>query len=432
MRPSRLLAGGAAVALLTGTAACGAEALEPKLALRDAAGAFAESRTGGLELSIASSVEDVRAFAAAADPTASSAGMTDDELRRLLSASLEFSYDLGADRESETDDAGSVVVRIGDLAAGELRVVEQMVYARADVDGLVEEFPDLQEGIDSFRAELAGAEGTEPAPPELQAPATAFLDGDWVSLDVEAYLEQLEAMAGGQDAAVGSTGPAPASDELRDLLGGALEDAVTSVERRESDEIGDHVVAQIDLRAAYASLREELPGLLAGTDAEVMADSMPPVSEVPDRRIEVSFWLRDGELRRVELDLAQFLEEPAGSLVLRADVLPERRISAPDDAVELDFAALVAAAPAGGEPLEVDAHTLATWVDADLWSVADQDGGLPSVQYLPEVLPYYEGLAPDLSVTAVGERVQVSAGGGTVCLTVSADGSGEDVTDGPC
>jgi hypothetical protein len=67
---SRLLAVGAAVALVSGTAACGAQAAEPKIALRDAASAFAAERTGALELSFASSADDVRAFAEAADPGA--------------------------------------------------------------------------------------------------------------------------------------------------------------------------------------------------------------------------------------------------------------------------------------------------------------------------------------------------------------------------
>ena len=59
VRLPRLLAGGAVVALLTGTAACGVQALEPKIALRDAFSDFAANRSGALELSVASSADDV-------------------------------------------------------------------------------------------------------------------------------------------------------------------------------------------------------------------------------------------------------------------------------------------------------------------------------------------------------------------------------------
>jgi hypothetical protein len=433
VRLSPLLAGGAVVAVLAGTAACGTQALEPRIALRDAASAFSASRSGAVELSIASSADDVRAFAEAAEPAG--AEVADEDLEQMLSASLEVAYDLGADREDQADDASSVLVHVGDLVAGEVRSVEEIVYGRVDVDGLVAAFPEMQQGVDEFRAGLAGADGMEPAPAELQAPANALLDGDWVSLDMQAYLDQLEEMTGGEEAGAGMS-DLYASDEMRDLLGAAVTDAVTSVERRESDQIGDHLVATIDLRKAYTTLRSELPGLLEGADAEMMAESLPPVDEVPDKQIDVSFWLRDGELKRAELDLAQFLEQPAGSLVLRADVLPAREISAPDDAVEFDFASLMAHGAAGEvqyeEAMAPDAYTVAAWIDMDIFAIASEDGGQPSVQYLPEVLPYYDGTAPDLVITAVGERVQVGLGGETVCLTVSPDGYSEDIADGPC
>jgi hypothetical protein len=47
-------------------------------------------------------------------------------------------------------------------------------------------------------------------------------------------------------------------------------------------------------------------------------------------------------------------------------------------------------------------------------------------------VPGYEGTAPGLSITAVGERVQVAVDQDVVCLTLSADGTGEDITEGPC
>ncbi len=440
MHLPRLLAGGAVVVLIAGTAACGAQAAEPKIALRDAASAFADNRTGALELSIASSTDDVLAFAEAADPSADAEGaMTDEDWDTLLSSSLEIAYDQGEDRDSDTDDKMSVVVNVGDLEAAAIRGVDEMAYARVDVDGLAERFPEMQEGLDEFRAGLQGADGMEPAPPSMQEPLTALLDGEWVSIDVEQDLKTMEE----QLAAAGEDPESlPSSEETyakaRELFGSALKSAVASVERREADEeLGDHLVATIDLRKAYTKLRTGLPELLAPGMADSAETEMPPVEEVPDKQIEVSFWVRDGELSRVELDLAQVLEEPAGAMVLRADVLEERDIAAPSDAVPFDFAEFFAGMPAQyeGDPameMEMDAFTIATWVDSDIAYAASEDGAPPSAGYLPDLLPGYEGLAPGLVLTPVGERIQVAVEQDVVCLTLSADGMGENIVPGPC
>jgi hypothetical protein len=180
--------------------------------------------------------------------------------------------------------------------------------------------------------------------------------------------------------------------------------------------------------------------------ADVMEQQLPPVSEVPDKTIDVSFWVRDGELKRAEFDVAQFADDAAGSFVLRADVSSGRKIAAPDGAVEFDLGALMSAGMSayqsgdegytdGEAPLEaaeLDAHTIATWVDMDVASMAGDEGARPSVSYLPEVVPGYEGTAPGLSITAVGERVQVATDKDVVCLTLSPHGTGEDISAGAC
>jgi hypothetical protein len=449
VRLPRLLAGGTLAAVLTGTAACGLPAVEPKLELRAAMSDFAAGRTGTLALSVPSSVDDVRAFAEAADPAGSDAEMTDDDLQRLLSSSVEVGYDLGEDRDSDADDASRVIVRLDDLEAGELRAIDGLLYVRVDVEGLAAEFPELQAELDSFRAGLTGEPGAaEPAPASMIESATALLDGDWVSVDVQAYLDYVQAFldqlaaAGGADPGIPAAGPSFVdSTEARDLLGAALEGAVSSVERRGADdELGNHLVVGLDLRTAYGSLRAGLPGLFTGETADMLEEKLPAVDEVPDRRIDVSFWVRDGDLTRVELDLAQFLDEPAGHLVMRADVVGHDEITAPSGAVEFDVAGLMEAGmsafPPGDAPAEdvpdPVARTVATWVDMDFASVAYDHNALPSVAYLPDVLPYYEGIDKMLDITAVGQRIEVTFRGETVCLTLSVNGYGEDIVDGPC
>jgi hypothetical protein len=431
----RLLAGGMLAAVLTGTAACGGlQAAEPKIELRDAMSDFAAGRTGTLELSLPSSADEVRAFAEAADPSGGDGEMTDDDLQTLLASSVELGYDFGEDRDSDADDTSRVVVHLEDLDAAELRTVDGLLYARADFAGLAEKFPGMQQDLDEFRRGLTGEVGV---PTEAIDAASAFFDGEWVSVDIQAYLDQLDA------AGDPASGPFDVSSaEMRDLLGAALKGAVSSVERREvDDELGDRLVAALDLRKAYATLRTRLPELFTGETAEALEQQLPPVGEVPDKQIDVSFWVRDGDLTRVELDVAQFLDEPAGHLVLRADVLAPREITAPADAVEFDIAAMMETAMSAVQPaveaqpappIEPDAYMIATWVDGDFASVAYEWHTAPSVHQLPEVLPYYEGLAEGLEIIAVGDRIQVTLDEETVCLTLSYYGNSEDIEDGPC
>jgi hypothetical protein len=422
-------------AVLTGTAACGLQAAEPKLELRDAMSDFAAGRAGTLQLSLPSSADDVRAFAEAADPSGDG-GMTDDDLEQLLSSSVELGYDFGEDRDSDADDTSRFVVHLEDLDAAEIRTVDGVLYARADVDGLAEKFPEMQADLDTFRGGLTGAD----VPAGTVDAATALLDGEWVSVDIQAYLDSVQALVEqvGEAGGVAPDDPTAAlsdmsSAEVRDLLGDALKGAVTSVERREGDDdLGDHLVTHLDLRKAYATLRSGLPEL---------EEQLPPVDEVPDKQIDVSFWVLDGDLTRIELDLAQFLDEPAGHLVLRADVLAPEEITAPSDAVEFDVAALMETAMSAADPdvayqsppkWKPDAYEIATWVDEDFANVAYEWHTAPSVHQLPEVLPLYEGLMEGLEIIAVGDRIQVTLRHETVCLTLSYYGNSEDIADGPC
>jgi hypothetical protein len=454
VRLPRLLTGGAVVALLTGTAACGLQSVEPKIALRDAAAAFADANSGAVRLSIGSSADEVRDFITAADAESGATGendIPDDALQTVLSASLDLGYDLGQDPKSDADDASRLVVHLGDLDAGELRYVDQTLYAQVDVDGLAAEFPEMQQGLDEYRAGLdSGDPELGAVPEEVSAPLTALLDGEWVSLDYQDYLKQMQELAAGMPDAPADLGLTDdASAKATELIGKALREAVVSVERRQADDFGDHLVAKISLRKAWEQLRTGLPKLFSGAMGEEMESSLPSVEDVPDKDVAVDFWVRNEALNRVELDLAQFLDEPAGHLVLRADMLDAAEITAPDGAVPFDLEGLFSGMPVGGvdgEGIWVDegpsgadpyglptAHDVATWVDEDLRYTADDYGVPPSVGLLPEVLPYYMDVAPGLLIAAVGERIQVNLDGASACLALSGDVETEgNVVDTPC
>jgi hypothetical protein len=320
------------------------------------------------------------------------------------------------------------------------------MYAKVDVDGLVKEFPDLKPGVDEMRAGLTSADPSAGVPESVRGPATALLDGSWVSLDLQAWLDQLTAMAAGDGVDAAGTGlDSQASKKARDLAGTILSKALTTVERRETDDrLGDHLVAKVNLQEAYRQLRAGIPDVFSGSPkAEQMEGSLPPVASVPDKDIAISIWVRDTALTRLELDAAQFLDKPAGHLVLRADLLPAEKITAPTGAVPFDVDALVADLPAAlgagssdpGSAMagDIDAYTVATWVDEDIRAEADDNAIPPTPDVLDRVLQYYTDVAPGLLIFHVDQRIQVNLGGQSACLTLSGDVEQEGtVADGPC
>jgi hypothetical protein len=374
--------------------------------------------------------------------------MSDADLRKLVSSRLEFAFDSGADKKSPTDDSAQVLVHIGDTDAGEIRTVDQTVYGRVNMSGLVSEFPDMKSGVDSFRASLdSGPEASGP-PAAIAGPATAVLDGRWVSLDMHAgsWLEgQLKSASG-----AGLAGDYQA--KIKALAGKAFGGGAVAVKRLDSDDkLGDHLVATTNLRKVYANIRGDVAGLFTGSTGAEIAKQLPPVTDAPDRNFDVSFWVKDGALTRVELDAAQFLDKPAGHLVLRLDALPKQKITAPSGAVVIDAKAIAGQtglplsqllaggggvsrpAGSGGADAPLDAHTVATYVDQDIRDMADGDGVAPSLSYLSRARADMLDMDNGVQVTQVGRRIQVAYGGRAACLTLGAttDDDGT-ITSGPC
>jgi hypothetical protein len=428
MSPSRPLTRGAVLVLLAGTAACGVSSVAPKVELRDALGALTDAGGGSFTVSLPSSAEDVRAFLAAADEDDSS--LDDPTLDALLGMELVTAYD-GGESGKSTDDSGLVQLNIDGQAYGELRTVDEVGYLRIDVPELSERFPETAAGFDSLRGELDAQDLGS-----LEAAAEAALAGEWVSVD----MAEDSWMAEQQKGMEGMPGQLPDDfgQRLLDLGGKALE---SSVSVRRSD---DRLIATVNTRDLYSGVRDELPELL-NEIAPGVGESLPPVSEVPDRDLSASFWVEDGELRRVELDLAQFLDEPTGHLVIRVDTADREPIEAPDGAVDVDLeqlAALTGVTPdqlfggfagAAGLDGEMDVEAAAMIVGAQFGSYAAIDGVAPTVEHLPAVAESFAGMTPPLELQAVGNRVQVTYDGEVACLTLAPGlGSEDTVATGPC
>lgn len=429
---SRALTGGALLALLAGTAACGLQSVAPKVELRNAAVDLGNARSAAFTVSLPSSPADVRAFLAAGNSSGGDAGTMDaTTLRQLLASQLTVAYDRGANAASSADDAGRIAVRIGGVDAGELRMVKDTAYLRVNVPGLTKEFPQLADGVNGARESLGS-----PELGALRAPATAALDGKWISVDAgkNSWLAQQSRTVGGADTRL----PADFAQRLQKVAGKAFQSSV-AVRSAGEDATGDHLVATVNTRKAYTAIRGDLPGLFTGDTAKALSTSLPAAADVPSRNVDVSFWVHDGSLRRIELDAAQFLTKPAGHLVIRIDVRGGQPITAPTGATPLDLAQLQQATGASTDSLlgdltnsaQTDVDTLATQVDKELLALSAFDNSAPSLKYLPQARSDMASLGAD--IRAVGGRVQVSLHGKFACLTlgrtVGADGT---ITAGRC
>ena len=190
MHLPRLLTGTAIVVVLSGTAACGLQSVEPRIELRDAASAVSSAGAGGMRFSIGSSAAEFRTFSHEADresaATASGDDLSDADLNTLLASHADVSYDTGSGT-SPADDSSQLSLHIGATDAGQLRVVNQTLYLRANVSGLVTEFPDLKDGVGSFaQVSRAGPTpvGRRPRSPPPPPPCSTADGSPWTCTPV--------------------------------------------------------------------------------------------------------------------------------------------------------------------------------------------------------------------------------------------------------
>ena len=157
---------------------------------------------------------------------------------------------------------------------------------------------------------------------------------------------------------------------------------------------GDHLVATVNLREAYASLAE-----IAGTLTQVPGSELPPESEVPDQDISVDVWIDGGNLTQAELDLTQMADLGDSELPEGVEQLAFRigieeftgGVEAPDGATEVDLMQIFSGLMGGlGSEGGVDAPM-------DICAqLADQLEGQPQ-EVIDQVLPQFEAECPDLA-----------------------------------
>ncbi|HEU4481333.1 MAG TPA: hypothetical protein VFS18_05560 [Actinomycetota bacterium] len=306
-------------------AACGGDdgpdpAEDPKGALTSAFERFAERDGSTFEITIASDPESLAAM--------SEGELTEDDAQTILDSSVTVSAFSG---ENPEDAEIEMNVDI-DGHAVELIVVDQTVFARADVRDLVERFGGSQEEVDTAVSQMSGAPGFDFVEP--------LVEGEWV------------AFTGAEDLAKQFGAPQPDAqlqEELANDLTAAVEDSA-EVTHEGSDDAGDHLVATMEIRSLYDSITEAL-----SSTGQIPGGQLPPVSEIPEEELKLDFWVDGGDLTQFRIDVTQFgswegAEMPAGIETLALQIAIEEfggGVDAPDAAEEVDLQQLIQGALGG-------------------------------------------------------------------------------------
>ncbi|MGH2817618.1 MAG: hypothetical protein ACRDJS_04045 [Actinomycetota bacterium] len=263
--------------------------------------------------------------------------LSEEDAQRILDSSISVKTRGKTPEEAQAE----FVVNIAGEDDIEMRFLDQTLYVRADVRGLIETFGGDPSGLDQFeqQASAAGVTFVKPA-----------IEGEWIGLEGLKELAQQQGFP---------TARAPDQDALVRAFRTAV-DEEAEVTEGDRDGPGTHLVVDLPVREIYERLLPEFQKLLVG----VPGAALPPASEVPDESVRVDTWVDGDQLKQVRLDLLQFFrfgDEPVPegveefALQVTIDEFDDE-VEAPEDAVTLTpqeiqqaFGALMGGAITGTE-----------------------------------------------------------------------------------
>jgi hypothetical protein len=304
----------AAVGLLIG--ACGGSAgpdpeANPKEALVSAFENLADSDGMEIVLSLDATAESLNGLAGDGGEA-----MDEETAQKILDSSLRvLTKGQGEDASFE------MVATIAGEEDLEIKVVDKVVYFRADAEGLTETFGGDPSELETMgqQAKAQGLTFVEPA-----------LNGEWVAIT---GAEQLAQQFGGATDA----GQMTENQEklVRDITQ-ALEESAT-VTNEGSDDAGEHLAVSLPVREIYQRMMSSFQGIPGFPGGQ-----LPPESEIPDESVVMDVWIDDDRVTQAAIDFAQFAsmaEEGGGTggrvaLLMEFDEFDED-IETPDDAVEV-------------------------------------------------------------------------------------------------
>jgi hypothetical protein len=327
------------------TAGCSVRQFGSKVEILRAAHDLAAAGRAGFTLTAGGRVEDLIAVAekeAAAGGytfTAEDAGA----LRRVYDSSLTIAWDRAG--SGVADDRYLAKAVVGGVDGTQVRVVDEVTYARVPFAKLAARFGGSKDDLDQIRQDLG--------------PATAGVDtligGGWVRVgaaDMEKFAET-----------VGAAAPAP-DPELSEEYGTELVTSVVNlaesaaVTQDPKDET--HLIVTTSTVKVYEEgirLIEAVQKLADEPTAELLDETLDSgLGEAPaDRPIVVDLWIDNGRFQALEFNLLQFVKGSTGRAGLRVEFTRGRNITAPGHADELDLSRIfesITEGPAGsGSPV---------------------------------------------------------------------------------
>lgn len=304
-------------------AACGGApdpASDPQGALKSAFDNLAASDSQTVTLSLDSDPGSLVA--------ASEGDLSTEEANRFLDSSVVLSVKGDSPENAQFQFALNVPGTDG----FEIRAIGQNVYVRADVQGLTEAFGVPQEKVDQ-----AVQEGMAKGFDFLQA----GVEGQWLSFEGAKQLAQQLAAAAGASPADSDT-----TKKVADAFYKALDESST-ITSAGSDDIGDHLVASVDIKAFYGQIASSLAAFSPATPA-----GLPTAEDIPEGDAKVDIWIADDTVKQVEFDvkqLAGLAPDGSGEVPQGVDTLAIRLtfdsfdgdVAAPEGAVPVDLQAIV-------------------------------------------------------------------------------------------
>lgn len=313
-----------ASALLLGTACAGSGSGsgDPEGSLIDALEALLQTDAYTQTITFQSDADSLVAL--------SEGDLDEGSATKILDSSIVIS---AAEADDPADATAEVIFNIAGTNSLEIRFTEGHLYLRADVAHLLETFGEDPAQLDTIAREVQGQPGLEWVDEALA--------GEWVVVrDAAALAQQM----GG-----GTTLSGEQQKQLVNDLLQSIEEHATVTDEGE-DEAGQHVAASLPLRETLQDLIQSL-GPAAGMAG---GDLQGSLDEIPNEDIVIDFWIDDGTVTQLAVDILQFQEAieesgeefPEGVEEFAVLVQIEEfdgNVEAVADAVEIDTAALTQA-----------------------------------------------------------------------------------------
>lgn len=233
--------------------------------------------------------------------------MKKEDVDKLLNSSIVLKNDTGEDKDSTADDTFFMGVVVDKKEAINMTGGPEVVYVKIAFDDLSTTFPSIASDVDQLRSSISSV-------PELSSIEPLFND-EWIGLDIspDSDLRQMleEAGIGTEVAGVADV------NKIKEAFSEVL--SVSKVTRDSKD--GNRINATVNAQDAYAKLEPifNTEGQSAAI-TDLTGETLPDASDVPDKDISVSMWIKDSKFERIEIDLSQFDDRTPKGTILRVDI----------------------------------------------------------------------------------------------------------------